>query len=373
VQGRRDLHPPAGTDGQFNVFDVWANFDGGDKRNNRLPVDGQSLPADKQHGAGGSGGSPSERGPIRWAQRPGGMAGTVLSEEDLHLGTPGAAGTAVDNRQPKSPPPAPEVKPEEKQRGLLSASNVPQFWKVISERDLAGALDPDQLPMLFEQCRDTYLFLDPAATTNKVREDQQRLAAQLEWIVRVTDALNDKSPLATASAATLLNLRERLNLFGHGPDYAAVGLLDKYKSDLLTVVQKYADIEASYQALAGAWKDTAQRTAYLNNLAGSQAAMLRHMQDDISESVKRVNDALDAVHDLEETRQNRAVEIQEGLKAYEQALKRDTSRLTITDILQAVGQLAFINPEHPALAAPLVVGQVAELANKAMTTTIRHH
>ena len=76
-------------------------------------------------------------------------------------------------------------------------------------------------------------------------------------------AAMDRRTLATASAATLLNLRERLNLFGHSPDYVAVRLLDKYKSDLLTVFQKYADIEASYQALAGAWKDTAQRTACL--------------------------------------------------------------------------------------------------------------
>ena len=113
-----------------------------------------------------------------------------------------------------------------------------------------------------------------------------------------------------------------------------------------------------------------QRTAYLKNLADSQDTMLTRLAEDVRKSVKRVNDALDAVQDLEETRKQRADEIQGKLKAYEAALQKDASHLTPTDILQAVGQLAFINPEAAPLAVPLIVGQGADLANKAMTNVV---
>lgn len=103
--------------------------------------------------------------------------------------------------------------------------------------------------MVFERCRERFLFTNVHANTNETCEALGSLQATLSWIVRMATERKE-ADLAAAATMTLESLRQGRNLFGHDHDFVALGSIDRYQPDLTEVVAEYSAIEQTH----GAWQ-----------------------------------------------------------------------------------------------------------------------
>jgi len=318
-------------------------------------ADGQALPAEQTFGKAGTPGGPAPVDP-RYGAVNGGLD---IRGRGFGPGQSGQVGANNANRpaqgaRPVATPPT--------RVGISPASNYPGCWSIVDDRSLALQLSGDLLPMVFERCRERFLFTNVHANTNETREAVGSLQATLSWIVRMATERKE-ADLAAAATMTLESLRQGRNLFGHDHDFVALGSIDRYQPDLTEVVAEYSAIEQTHGALAGALKNAQERAGFLGNLSGSQSRTLTALEADVADSVAKVNAALTSVQQFEANRAEGSVHLIKKFTDFENEVTLGTG-LTPAALLSAIGQLAFINPEAPAFAIPLVASQAGDLISK---------
>jgi len=343
-----------------NIFAVWTRADvWGSPREMRTAVDaagkdGQAAPKEREIG------SPGKPGEAAAASKEFQAHGIIVAD-----GHRGSSGGPNMNRPARAARP---TAPEAKRKGILTASSCPECWTLVDDKRFAAQTGTDLLPMVFERCRERFLFTNVHGNTNETRDAVSGVQATLAWLVRMADGRADTG-LARAATTTLEHLRHGRNLFGHDGDFVALGLIDGYQAALTDVVTQYSAVELTHSGLAGALKNTQERAGFLNNLSNSQDNTLTALKLDVSEAVIRVNSALASVERLEAVRLDALETLKKKFTAFESEV---TAGIQIKPdaLFGAVSQMAFINHQAPAFAIPLVVGQAGDLLSKAVDDVV---
>jgi hypothetical protein len=237
---------------------------------------------------------------------------------------------------------------------------------ILTPQAFADANDLHHLRMVYEYCRERYLFTNVAVETVGDDAAVRELLDTTAWLVFLAD-MKDPKGLSFGAANTLQNLRDLRNVFGYPPDFVALSPLETFTKNLKNMVGLYAALDRTEADVETAVKQDWERKSFLTVLQSSQdtaLAQLKRAKDDLIQANKVV---LSQLRVLDTARDDKAAALQKKFTD----LKIDITLacgMRADEFFSALGQMAFMNLQegHRALIAPLVAGNVGTLMTKAI-------
>ena len=222
---------------------------------------------------------------------------------------------------------------------------------MVAYADLADLADPDQLEMLFDFSRGSYLLTDTHTVSDQVRSIHDTMI----WIVMLLSQSKDSKllpKLLAPAQATLANLNKGKTIFGTNEKFAALGALSRYESALTTMLGLFAPVEATAKLLNTAQNSLTERKTYLKNVLVGQNILVERLTQTLKEKVTDAKTTRAQVEVLDSARLGLAGKLEEHLRAFESEIL-STVHLTPADIVNLFSQLSFTNRDllHPTAGA----------------------
>jgi hypothetical protein len=209
----------------------------------------------------------------------------------------------------------------------------------IEYKKLASQADTEQMDMLFQHARTRYLLTNIQTDTKSVGT----IAEALSWLMVLTGSPARKA-LNESASGTLSNLRRGCNVFGKGPEFAALGTLKNYKKELKTMLELFGPVEARYVKVNQHLNAAAALQTYLSSVVQDQENLLLGLRSLEKQRADDLKQAAAAIQTLSAAQADLARSLADALHSVATKVL-GACGLTITDFCNLFNQLSFTSVE----------------------------